>query len=333
MQVSKAIGRRIFTENGWFIGYVGDVYTAPDGKAYIVSRYGTAQTPIPTDLIKAIGDAIIVDKSIYPREPMPLAPGITTRKYVYTIEGRSLGIVYDEYNYGGVTYLRIIGPSGYTAVPIDSVVAVGDVVIVSQTNVQIIPISQASTIQPQQPSTAPMGILGVGQPIQPQATEAGLTLDRIANLYLYGFFMGLAALIAFAATLLAIYTPVTLATGYVQYIPLAYIFQTIPMIVISIALVGISAYLYLIKQSIMRREFRYVIRDSQVAMAISAAVIAYLATFFIPQATSTWLMVPSAKSIEAAIPIVLAIALCAGVILMTYLGYVNTRSYMAKFKA
>jgi hypothetical protein len=325
---SLVLGRQVYTENGWLIGYVYSIYTAQDGKVYVLVRSSVIQESIPMDLVKAIGDIIIVSNSIYPRDPVPLTPGVTVRKYAYTISGKSLGMVYDEYNYENVTYLRIIGPTGYVAVPVDKVYAVGDVVIINQVDVQPIPLSQAYAYQAQQnPASVPQPI----QPVQPTPVNVSeqSPLDKIANYYLYGFFTGIVALIAFVTASLVLTVPTKTAGN----IPLMYILNIIPIIIVTVASIGLAGYSYMIKQSIMRREFKYALRDSVVLMAALAAVTAFMATFFIPALGALWLMVGGINLLYASPPVLVTIIVYAVMIVVIYIGYVNLKSYAAKFKA
>jgi sporulation protein YlmC with PRC-barrel domain/uncharacterized membrane protein YidH (DUF202 family) len=322
------LGRQVYTENGWLVGYVHSIYTAQDGKVYVLVRSSVIQGSIPMDLVKAIGDVIIVSNSIYPRDSMPLTPGVTVRKHAYTISGKSLGIVYDEYNYENVTYLRIIGPTGYVAIPVDKVYAVGDVVIINQVDVQPIPLSQAYAYQAQQtPAPVPQPI----QPIQPTPVNVSeqSPLDKIANYYLYGFFIGIVALIAFVTASLVLTVPTKTAGN----IPLIYILNVIPIIIIAVASIGLAGYSYMIKQSIMRREFRYALRDSVVLMAALATMAVFTATFFIPALSTLWLMVGGINLLYASPPVLVTIIIYAIMIVIIYIGYMNLRSYTAKFKA
>lgn len=319
-------GRQIYTENGWLIGYVYNMYIGSDGKVYIVARSNVIQEPIPMDLVKAIGDVIIVSKSVYPREPVPMAPGVTVRKYVYTINGKSLGMVYDEYNYEGTTYLRIIGPGGYVAVTIDKVHAVGDAVIISQTDVQPIPLTQFYQAQQTQPVSTPMP-----QPIQPApiSLREASPLDKIANYYFYGFFVGLVALIAFVTASLVLMVPTRTAGS----IPMMYLLNVIPIVIIAVVSVALATYSYMIKQSIMRREFRYALRDSVILMAISVVMVAFLATFFIPALQGLWLIVSGVNVIYASTPILATIIIYVIMVVVIYLGYANLKSYLMKYRA
>ncbi|ABW02653.1 hypothetical protein [Caldivirga maquilingensis] len=325
---SLILGRQVFTENGWFIGHAYSIYTGQDGKPYILVRSNVIQVPIPIDLVKAIGDIVIVDNSVYPKEAVPMAPGTAARKYAYTVSGRSLGMVYDEYNYEGTVYLRIIGPTGYVAVPVDKVSSIGDVVIINQTDVQPIPLNQLQYYAQQSPQPWSQPI---SQPIQPTQVKAEEkpSLDKIANYYLYGFFTGIVALIAFISASLVF----TISTKTIGNVPLIYVLNVIPVIVIAVASIALSVYSYMIKQSIMRREFKYALRDSKILIIALVIMVLFMLTFLVPALNSLWLTIGSVNTLYASPPILVTIAIYAVMIFMIYMGYVNLTSYVAGFKA
>ena len=324
---SLILGRQVYTENGWFIGHAYNIFTGQDGKLYILVRSNVIQNPILIDLVKAIGDIVIVDNSVYPRDAVPIAPGAAARKYAYTVSGKALGVVYDEYNYEGTIYLRIIGPTGYVAVPVDKVSSIGDVVLVNQVDVQPIPLSQLQYYaQQQQPLNQP-----VSQPIQPTQVKAEErpTLDKIASYYLYGFLIGIVALVAFVSASLALTVPTKTAGN----IPLIYVLNVVPIIVIAVASIALSAYSYMIKQSIMRREFKYALRDSMILIIALAILVAFMATFFAPILNSIWLMIGGISILYASPPVLATIAIYAIMIYMIYMGYINLKSYASRYRA
>ncbi|WP_291765954.1 hypothetical protein [Caldivirga sp. UBA161] len=325
---SLILGRQVYTENGWFIGHAYNIYTGQDGKLYILVRSNVVQAPILIDLVKAIGDIVIVDNSIYPREPVPMAPGAAARKYAYTVSGKALGIVYDEYDYEGTVYLRIIGPTGYVAVPVDKVSSIGDIIIVNQTEVQPIPLNQLQYYAQQSPQPWNQPI---SQPIQPTQVKAEERppLDKAASYYLYGFFTGIIALIAFVSASLVLTVPTKTAGN----IPLIYVLNVIPVIIIAVASIALSVYSYMIKQSVMRREFKYALRDSMILIIASAVVVAFMATFFAPILNSLWLIIGGISTLYASPPVLVTIAMYAAMMYMIYMGYINLKSYAARFKA
>ena len=318
---SLILGRQVYTENGWFIGYAYNIYTGQDGKLYVLVRSNVVQAPILVDLVKVIGDIVIVDNSVYPRDAIPIVPGAAVRKYAYTVSGKALGVVYDEYNYEGTVYLRIIGPTGYIAVPVDKVSSIGDIVIVNQTDVQPVPLTQLQQSW-NQPMSQPI------QPVQVKAEEKS-PLDKTANYYLYGFFTGIIALIAFVSASLVLTVPTKTAGN----IPLIYVLNVIPIIAVAVASIALSAYSYMVKQSVMRREFKYALRDSMILIIALAVVVVFMVTFFIPIANSLWLIIGGINTLYASPPVLVTIIMYAIMIYMIYMGYINLKSYAARFKA
>jgi hypothetical protein len=67
-------------------------------------------------------------------------------------------------------------------------------------------------------------------------------------------------------------------------------------------------------------------------MAALAAVTAFMATFFIPALGALWLMVGGINLLYASPPVLVTIIVYAVMIVVIYIGYVNLKSYAAKFK-
>ncbi len=329
MEQRPVLGKYVFTESGWFIGYVSNAYVGADGKTYLIlySPYVAGQQfQIPIDFVKAIGDVILVYTdalasylNVKFREPLPIDIAYMRNKSAYTSLGRAIGIVYDEYDYGGERYIRGVGPGHYALVPLGNVASVGDIVVLNVGDVSLIPLTQAVRGQEGVPTPQPVGVtLG----------EGGELFNAVAGRFFHIFILGVVSVLAFSILMLAI----PISTRSFGNVPLVYVYNLAPMLVTIILSIVLSIYSYYIKQSIQRRELSYAIRDSRILVILAAASSIFAASYFI--AHDIWLIVPSLYSMPiVSAPVDAALAIYIIVLLASYLSYVKLNELVAKYRA